>query len=322
MEVNAIPAELLLRMFEVMSTIRHFEQKAKELFLEGHIRGTLHLSIGEEATAAGACLALDPGDYIMTTHRGHGHCIAKGMDIRALLAEILGKETGCCRGRGGSMHVFDASKGILGANAIVGGGIPLATGVALGIQMRGSHEVILCFFGDGAANQGTFHESLNMGAVWKLPVIYVCVNNLVADTTPFHETIAIENIADRGPAYGMPGIVVDGNDVLEVYATVSEAARRARAGEGPTLIECKTYRWEGHHLGDPQVYRTKEEVEAWKQKDPILRLRRHILSRGVADEPALQSIEQRVLAEVQAAVEFALGSPDPDPRHAFDHVWA
>jgi TPP-dependent pyruvate/acetoin dehydrogenase alpha subunit len=313
---------LLLQMFEVMTRIRLFEQKAKELFLQGRIRGTLHLSIGEEGTSAGAGLALNPDDYIMTTHRGHGHALARGTEPGPLLAEIMGKRGGLCEGRGGSMHIFDVPHGVLGANAIVAGGIPLATGVALALQMRRAPQVILCFFGDGAANEGEFHESLNIAAVWKLPVVYLCVNNQVADTTPYHETIAIENIADRAGAYGMPGSVVDGNDAIAVYQTVRAAAERARAGAGPTLIECKTYRWEGHHLGDPQVYRTKEEVEAWKLKDPILRLRRQLIADGAAEEVKLDALHAQIAGEIEEAVQYAMSSPEPAARQALDFVWA
>jgi TPP-dependent pyruvate/acetoin dehydrogenase alpha subunit len=309
-------------MYRAMLTIRLFEQRAKELFLAGVIRGTLHLSIGEEATSAGAVLALGPDDYVLTTHRGHGHCLAKGSDPKALLAEIMGKAAGVCQGRGGSMHLFDVAKGVLGSNAIVGGGIPLATGAALALQMRQQPRVVLCLFGDGAANEGEFHESLNMAAVWKLPIVYLCVNNQVADTTPYRETIAIENVGDRAGAYGMPGAVVDGNDVIAVYHRARQAVEAARAGAGPTLIECKTYRWEGHHLGDPQVYRTREDVEAWKAKDPIKLLRAHILSAGAADEAALDRIVAETTQTIEAATQFAKESPEPPAAWAFNYVWA
>jgi len=320
--VDELSTELLLHILETMTTIRLFESKAKDLFLAGVIRGTLHLSIGEEATSAGAVLALRPDDYILSTHRGHGHCIAKGSDVKTLLAEIMGKQGGVCRGRGGSMHLFDVPHGVLGTNAIVAGGIPLATGAALAIQMRGLPQVILSLFGDGASNEGEFHESLNMAAVWKLPIVYVCVNNQVADTTPYKETIAIENVGDRAGAYGMPGAVVDGNDVIAVYRRVRAAVERARAGAGPTLIECKTYRWEGHHLGDPQVYRTREEVEAWKQKDPLKRLRDELLAAGRADEATLARIEAEAAGKIDAAVQFAKESPEPPASQAFEYVWA
>ena len=319
---NDVPSEMLLKMFKVMTSIRFFEDKAKELYLNGKIRGTLHLSTGEEATSAGICLALEPSDYIMTTHRGHGHCIAKGVGVAEAMAEIMGKATGTCGGRGGSMHICDVSKGVLGANAVVGGNIPLATGVALGIQQLGASQVVASFFGDGACNEGSFHEALNMGALWKLPVIYVIVNNQVGDTTPLREVIAIDNLASRASAYGMPGYQIDGNDVLEVYATTAEAARRARSGEGPTLIECYTYRWEGHQLGDPQVYRTKEDVEEWKKKCPIERLRQIILSNAVADDVTLQELEDQIADKIEAAAKFAIESPEPDPATVLDYVWA
>jgi len=320
--VKDIPSETLIKMFQVMMTIRRFEEKAKELYLYGLMRGTLHLSIGEEATSTGVCLALEPDDYIMTTHRGHGHCIAKGVDVDAMMAEILGKDAGCCQGRGGTMHIFDVSRGVLGANAIVGGNIPLSTGVAFAIQQLGLSQVIVSFFGDGACNQGTFHESLNMGALWKLPVIYVIVNNQVGDTTPLRETVAVESLAIRARGYGMPGVKVDGNDVLQVYARTAEAVERARSGDGPTLIECETYRWEGHHLGDPQVYRTKVEVEEWKRKDPIARLRQVLLSEALVDQVALKAMEDEIEVRIEAAVKFAQKSPEPDPSRVLDYVWA
>ena len=313
--------ELLVEMFRTMVRVRRFEDKTKELYLKGLIRGTIHVSQGQEAVAAGACLALESGDYVLTNHRGHGHCIAKGVTSKALLAEILGKDTGCCRGRAGSLHAFDASKGVLGASAIVGAGIPLATGVALGVRMKGERRVVLNFFGDGAANQGTFHEAVNLGSTWKLPVIYLCENNQVADTTPFGETVNVENIGDRACAYGIPGKVVDGNDAIAVYEAVREAAARARAGEGPTLIECKTYRWEGHHIGDPCVWRKPGELDAWKVRCPCGRLAPVILKKKAATAVTLERIEKEAIEEMEEAARFAIGSPMPEPATALDHVW-
>jgi TPP-dependent pyruvate/acetoin dehydrogenase alpha subunit len=316
-----IPKEKKLQLLRTMVTIRYFEEKVKELYLANLIRGTVHLSTGEEAVAAGSCLAIKEGDYIITTHRGHGHSIAKGVELKKLMAEILGKDTGCCRGRAGSMHVVDVSQGLMGANGIVGGGIPIATGLALGIQQLSLSRVVLCFFGEGASNQGAFHEALNLGSVWKLPVVYICENNQFGDTTPYGETMAIENIADRAIAYGMAGLVVNGNDALEVYAKVGEAVKKARSGEGPTLIECKTYRWEGHHLGDPCVYRTKAEVEEWKKKCPLKRLKNYLERENILKKAEWEKIEREAKAKVNEAEKFARESPTPDPKQVLDYVW-
>jgi acetoin:2,6-dichlorophenolindophenol oxidoreductase subunit alpha len=315
-----IQAPVLLDLYRTMVRIRCFEDTVKELYLRKEIRGTTHVSQGQEAVGAGACLALRNDDYILTTHRGHGHCVAKGLESRKLLAEILGKDTGCCGGRAGSLHAFDISRGVLGSAAIVGSGIPIATGVGLAIQLRGSDQVVLNLFGDGAANQGTFHEALNLGSVWKLPVVYLCENNLVADTTPYRETIAIESIAERAASYGIPGHAVDGNDVEAVYDAVCAAAVRARAGEGPSLIECKTYRWEGHHIGDPCLWRKKGELEEWKTRCPIRRLRAKLLERGLATDPQLDAVDAEARAEMEDATEFARNSPQPDPRTVLDYV--
>lgn len=316
-----IDNHVLIELYRTMVRIRCFENKAKELYLKGDIRGTIHISQGQEAVAAGGCLALEPGDYILTTHRGHGHCIAKGVASKALLAEILGKETGCCKGRAGSLHAFDVSRGVLGASAVVGAGIPIATGVALGVQMRRESKVVLNYFGDGAANHGTFHEAINLGSLWKLPIIYLCENNHVADTTPYHETINIANVGDRAGSYGIPGKVVDGNDVLAVFETVKEAAERARAGEGPTLIECKTYRWEGHHIGDPCVWRKDGELEEWKAKDPQNRLAGKLTSEKILGAEDLDNIKKDAVVELEEAARFAIESPQPDPSTALDYVW-
>ncbi len=313
--------EILIKLYKTMVRVRSFENKTKELYLQGSIRGTIHVSQGQEAVAAGACLALGPGDYILTNHRGHGHCLAKGVASKTLMAEILGRVTGCCQGRAGSLHAFDASAGVLGAAGVVGAGLPMATGVALGVQILGQDKVVLNFFGDGAANQGAFHEAVNLGSVWRLPIIYLCENNLVADTTPFQETINIENIADRATGYGIPGQMVDGNDVEAVYAAVREAAARARAGQGPSLVEAKTYRWEGHHIGDPCLWRQKGELEAWKEKCPIIRLSRKLIENKILSQSDLEAIDQRAQEEMEEAAEFSLSSPQPDPETALDYVW-
>jgi pyruvate dehydrogenase E1 component alpha subunit len=294
-----------------MQLIRHFEEKVVELFQKGLIRGATHVYLGEEAVAVGACAAIRDDDYITSTHRGHGHVIAKGLDVKRMMAELLGKSTGYCNGKGGSMHIADISRGVLGANGIVGGGLPISVGSGLSSKYKGTGQVTLCFFGDGASNQGSFHESLNLASVWKLPVIYICENNQFAVTTPCCESTAVENIADRAVGYSMPGVVVDGNDVIAVYNTVSEAVERARAGDGPTLIECKTYRWEGHYLGDPQVYRSKEEVAAWKERDPIRRFAEKLLAENVMTLDEIEESDRRARDLIAEAEKFALESPLP-----------
>jgi pyruvate dehydrogenase E1 component alpha subunit len=305
-----------------MHTIRAFEEKADQLFALGKVHGTMHLSIGMEATAVGAIAALRPDDYITSTHRGHGHCIAKGGDVRLMMAEFLGKETGYCRGRGGSMHIADVESGNLGATGVVGGGIPTAVGAALSVQLRKTGQVVLCFFGDGAANMGIFHESLNLAAIWKLPVVFVCENNQYAMSMPVARAFPIENIADRAAAYAMPGKVVDGNDVLAVYAAVAEAVDRARAGAGPSLIECKTYRWKGHSKSDQERYRTREEVAAWKKKDPIARFEAYLLQEGLLNEEQRQAIAKEAQERIEEAVAFAESSPEPRVEEISEGVYA
>jgi len=273
----SLTKEKLVEMYRKMLEIRFFEEKVFELYAQNLVPGTIHLYAGEEAVAVGVCSNLRKDDYITSTHRGHGHCIAKGAELKRVMAEILGKKTGYCKGKGGSMHIADFSKGMLGATAVVGGGIPIAVGAGLSIKLRDTNQVVACFFGEGASNQGTFHESINMAALWKLPVIFVCENNLYAMGTRQSRAMAIENVADRAIAYGIPGEVVDGNDVLAVYEVAWKAVERARKGEGPTLIECKTYRHKGHSRIDPAKYRPKEEVEEWLAKDPIKRFKERLL---------------------------------------------
>ncbi len=314
-------AEKLIEMYRIMHTIRNFELKGREIYERNLMRGTIHLYIGEEAVAVGACMALEEGDCITSTHRGHGHCIAKGADLNRMVAELMGKETGYCRGRGGSMHIADFSKGNLGANGIVGGGIPLAMGAALGFQVLGRKNVAVCFFGDGAANQGNFHESANLAAIWKLPVIFMCENNLYASSTPARIAFPHPDIAIRGAAYDMPGLSADGQDVLAVYESVSQAAARAREGEGPTLIEAKTYRFEGHYMGDIGGYRPEGELEEWRRRDPIVIFRRMLMERGILDEEGERAIVEGVQAKIAKAEEFALASPEPDPAAATDYVY-
>ncbi len=316
------PSEKLIEMYRKMLEIRQFEEKVYELYGQNLVPGTIHLYVGQEAVAVGVCANLRKEDYIVSTHRGHGHCIAKGADLKRVMAEILGKKTGYCRGKGGSMHIADFSIGILGATGVVGAGIPIAVGAGLSIKLRGTDQVVACFFGDGASNQGTFHEGINMAAIWKLPVLFVCENNLYAMGTRQSRAMLIENISERAAAYGIPGVTVDGNDVLAVYEAAKEAVERAKRGEGPTLIECKTYRHKGHSRMDPATYRSKEEVEYWLRKDPIPRFRDRLLEMRILTEGEAKKIEEEVLREIEEAVKFALESPYPEPEEALKDVYA
>lgn len=309
-------------MYRKMLEIRFFEEKVFELYGQNLVPGTIHLYAGEEAVAVGVCSVLNKGDYITSTHRGHGHCIAKGADLKRTMAEILGKETGYCKGKGGSMHIADFSIGMLGATAVVGAGLPIAVGAALSAKLRKTDQVVACFFGEGASNQGTFHESINMASAWKLPVIFVCENNLYAMGTRQSRIMNIENISDRAPSYGIPGVSVDGNDVLAVYEAAQVATERARRGEGPTLIECKTYRHKGHSRVDPAKYRPREEVEEWLRKDPIKRLRSKLIQTNISTEAELQEIEKKVSSAIEDAVKFAVESPYPAPEEALEDVYA
>jgi pyruvate dehydrogenase E1 component alpha subunit len=284
--------------------------------------GFVHLYLGQEAVAVGACAALKEDDYITSTHRGHGHIIAKGGDVKRMMAELYGKATGYNKGKGGSMHIAAPSLGILGANGIVGAGLPIATGAGLSAKLRKSGQVALCFFGDGASNQGTFHEAINIGSAFSLPVVYVCENNLYAVGTRQSKVRKIEDIADRGASYGIPGLAVDGNDVIAVYEACAEAVERARAGRGPTLVECKTYRWRTHFEGEPDTYRPPEEVEAWMRREPIAPYRRRLVEQGVLSEEEADQIVARVVQEIDEAVEFAQSSPLPVPQSALDGLWA
>lgn len=312
----------LLHMLELMYQIRYFEEKAEELYMRGMIHGTMHLSVGEEASAVGSIAALQPEDYILSTHRGHGHCIAKGADINLMMAEFMGKQTGYCRGRGGSMHIADVEGGNLGANGVVGGGIPLATGVGLSIELRHTDQVVLSFFGDGATNQGAFHEALNMGAIWQLPVIYVCENNQYGISMSVQRSMRVERISDRAAAYGIPGVTVDGNDLLAVYEAACEAVERARSGGGPTLLENVTYRWKGHSKSDQNLYRTQEEMDAWKERCPIRHFRRYLVEQGIASGEELDCIDRRAAQVIEDAVEFATQSAEPSPETIYEGVYA
>jgi pyruvate dehydrogenase E1 component alpha subunit len=312
----------LVEMYKRMLEIRFFEEKVFDLYAQNLVPGTIHLYLGEEAVAVGVCSLLRKDDYITSTHRGHGHCIAKGAELKRTMAEILGKKTGYCKGKGGSMHIADFKIGMLGATAVVGAGLPIAVGAGLSAKLRKTDQVVACFFGEGASNQGTFHESINMASIWKLPVIFVCENNLYAMGTRQSRVMAIENVADRAVAYGIPGVVVDGNDVLAVYEATQRAVERARKGEGPTLIECKTYRHKGHSRVDPAKYRPKEEVEEWLAKDPIKRFKEKLLQTNTLTEAEIQQIEKEVSAEIEEAVKFAMESPYPAPEEALEDIYA
>jgi len=317
-----IGKEKLIDMFKTMVRIRAFEERVSKEFAAGNIPGVVHLYIGQEAVATGACANLRPDDYITSTHRGHGHLIAKGGRTDRMMAELYGKKTGYCKGKGGSMHIADIDIGILGANGIVGAGIPIAGGAALSAQMRGTDQVVICFLGDGASNRGTFHEGVNLAACWNLPVVYVIENNAYAESTRIADTCKLSNIADRASAYGIPDVTVDGNDVIAVYEAVGEAVARARRGEGPTLVECKTYRWHGHYEGDRQTYKPKEEVEEWVKKDPIPAFRKRLIEMGVVTEEDADRIEQGMDEEIENAVQFALESPLPSPEETLEDVFA
>lgn len=321
-QLSGLSEEKMKQMLRQMYDIRSFEEMAEALYIRGKVHGTMHLYIGEEAVAVGACATLRPDDYILSTHRGHGHCIAKGGDLKLMMAEFMGKETGYCRGRGGSMHIADVEKGNLGANGLVSGGIPISVGVGLGIKMQKQDKVVICFFGDGAANEGAFHESLNMAAIWKLPVVYVCENNMYAMSMSVRRAFPIEDIATRATSYAMPGVVVDGNDVLAVYEAAAQAVERARSGEGPSLLECKTYRWRGHSKSDQQRYRTREEVESWKAKDPIVRFQKYLIQEGVLTEEEAEELALKARQAVEEAVRFAEESKEPDPEAVMEGVYA
>jgi len=296
-----------------LTLIRAFEERVLKLVSDGSIRGTTHPYVGQEAVAVGACLALRPDDWVISTHRGHGHLLAKGGDANRLMAELFGKATGYGGGKGGTQHMADYAVGHLGSNGITGGGIPIGTGAALSAQMRRTSQVVAIFFGDGAVNQGTFHESLNLAALWRLPAVYVCENNLYAMSTSVRDACAIEHIAERAAAYGMPGVQVDGMDVLAVAAAVRSAVERARAGRGPSLIECKTYRFLGHSKSDQRVYRSREEEATWRGRDPITRFRTTLLEHGLASAAELDAVARDAVAAVDTAVEFARTSPFPAP---------
>lgn len=321
MEKKKYSKEMLLGMYEKMLRIRKFEVRLTEYFTKGMLYGNIHTSIGQEAVPVGVCEALEKDDLMTSTHRGHGHSLAKGAKSDIMMAELFGKKTGYCGGKGGSMHVTDVSLGILGSNGIVGAGIPIATGSGLASKIRGTKEVTVAFFGDSASNQGTFHESINMAAAWKLPVIYLCENNNYGVSVNIHTVTNTDTIAERAKAYNIPGVTVDGNDPLAVYEAVSEAVKRAREGKGPSIVECMTWRMRGHYEGDPAAYRPKEVTEEWGKKDPIDNFRKYLLKHGI-EESEVVSVEQAIEKEIEDAVQFALDSPLPDPREVTDNVYA
>lgn len=320
--IRTYAPEVLREALKRMYLIRRFEEGAEDSYMRGLIHGTMHLSIGQEASAMATCIELGDNDKITSTHRGHGHCIAKGADVGRMFAEFFGKETGYCHGRGGSMHIADVKTGNLGANGIVGGGLPIAVGAALSAKRLGRPDVTVCFFGDGANNEGAFHESLNMAAVWKLPVIFVCENNGYGMSTSTARSTAVKRIADRAAGYSMPGVTVDGNDFSAVAEAVHHAIAQARAGEGPSLVENLTYRWRGHSKSDRNRYRTKEEIAEWMERDPIARFRAELIAHGVLDEAGANAIETQAQADVEAGVEFAKASPAPGIGDVTRYVYA
>lgn len=322
MKLKKYPKGQLLDLYRMMLRIRRFEEQVLEFYKSGSMSGLAHLYMGEEAVATGACAALKDEDKIASTHRGHGHVLARGADINRMMAEILGKKTGYNKGRGGSMHIMDTSKGILGANGIVGAGIPIATGAAFAAKYKKSKGVAVSFMGDGATNEGTFHESVNMAAIWNLPCIYVIENNLYGMYTCIDDICNTPDVAVRAQAYNIPGVVVDGMDVIAVYEAVTEAANRAREGKGPTVIECKTYRWYGHHAGDPALYRKPDEKEEWMAKCPVKTLRAELLKAEIAEENEIKKLENEVEEEIKAAVKYAQDSEYPDAADAFNNVYA
>jgi pyruvate dehydrogenase E1 component alpha subunit len=317
-----ITAEKLIDLYKEMWLIRFFEEKVDEFFAKGMIHGTTHLCVGQEASASGACAVLEDRDKITSTHRGHGHCIAKGAEVDRMMAELFGRTTGYCKGKGGSMHIADVDKGNLGANGIVGGGLPLAVGAGLTSKMKKEGYVVLCFFGDGASNEGSFHESINLASIWDLPIVFICENNQYGMSGSIKEMINIENIADRAQSYGIPGKVVDGNDIIEVMNGVNEAVERARQGKGPSIIEAKTYRWKGHSKSDAKKYRTREEEQEWREKDPIKRLQNVLIHEGIFTEADAEQLKKEAKQEIEDAVEFASNSPESSIDHLMEDVYA
>ncbi|WP_026700016.1 thiamine pyrophosphate-dependent dehydrogenase E1 component subunit alpha [Salibacterium aidingense] len=312
----------LIGLLKEMWTIRYFDEKVDEFFAKGMIHGTTHLCVGQEPTATGPCAVIQEDDKITSTHRGHGHCIAKGADINRMMAELFGRSTGYCKGKGGSMHIADVEKGNLGANGIVGGGIPLAAGAALTAKMKNKDDVILSYFGDGAANEGSFHESLNLASIWDLPVVFICENNQYGMSGSVKEMVNIEDIAERASSYGIPGVIVDGNNLIEVMNETHKAVEHAREGKGPVLIEAKTYRWKGHSKSDARKYRTREEEQFWKEKDGIKRYRDLLIQEGLLTEEEAEKLRKEAKQDVEDAVTYAEKSPEPGLDTLLEDVYA
>jgi len=320
--LHELPQEKLAWMLQRMCEIRYFEEKAEDLYIRGLVHGTMHLSIGQEAGSVGSIATLRPEDLIIHHHRGHGHTIAKGADLTIMMAEFLGKETGYCRGRGGSMHIADIPGGNLGATGVVGGGIPTAVGIALALQMRRSEQILLSYFGDGATNEGEFHESLNMASTWKLPVVFICDNNQYGMSMHVSKVMNVEHISTRAASYGIPGITVDGNDVLAVYEAVLAADERARSGAGPSLVDCLSYRWRGHSKSDRNLYRTAQEIDEWKHKCPIRRFKKVLVEAAIMTNDEVEALDQAAKTAVDRAAEEALTFPEPSPENMEDEVYA
>lgn len=322
--MKPVPREVALEMLKKMIEIRKFEEMIVDQYARGNVPGVTHLYIGEEAVAVGACMNLDPEDYIISTHRGHGHCIAKGGELKPMMAELFGKRTGYCKGKGGSMHIASFEKGILGAMGIVGSGVPIATGSGLGIKLQGLNRVVICFFGDNASNTGASHEGLNLASVLKVPVVFICENNLYGISVPQRKHQAIKDIASRGIAYGIPGVIVDGMNVVAVYEEVGKAVKRAREGGGPTLVECKTYRFRGHMEGDPNLgtrYRTKEEIETWKKRCPIKLFKEKLIKEKKMKEREIRELEEDVDRRIKEAFDYAMESPFPEIEEMYKGVF-
>lgn len=314
--------DLLRDMYGRMRKIREFEKKAMNLFAEGKIPGFVHLYIGEEAVATGVCANLTDEDFITSTHRGHGHIVAKGGDLKFMMAELFGKETGYCKGKGGSMHIADREKGILGANGIVGAGHNIACGAGLSISCRGTDQVCVCFFGDASTNQGTFHESLNLASIWKLPIVFVCENNHYGISMSQERHMAIKDVSDRASSYGIPGITVDGNDVVAVFEAAKEAIARARKGQGPTLLEAKTYRQRGHFEGDAGAYKPEDEQKEWMSKDPIEKFSAFLKENNLLKAEDLEAIDKQVADDIAAAIKFAEESSYPTPEKTVEDIYS
>ncbi|MFV0405196.1 MAG: thiamine pyrophosphate-dependent dehydrogenase E1 component subunit alpha [Bacteroides graminisolvens] len=318
-----IPKEKLLHMHRLMLDIRNFDNKVNQMVKKGQVPGMTHFSVGEEAANVGAIAAIGQQDFITSNHRGHGQSIAMEIDLNGMMAEIMGKATGTCKGKGGSMHIADLDNGNLGANGIVGGGMGMAIGAALTQKMKNTGKIVLCCFGDGACNEGTFHETLNLASIWKLPVIFYSINNFYGISTPIKNVINIDYNYQRASAYGIPGhFIEDGNDVVAVYEKMQEAVEYVRNGNGPVLVESVTYRWFGHSTSDPGKYRTKEEVDSWKKKDPILKFRSYLVDNNLATEQELDELDVLSKTAVEDAVKFALNSPEPSYESAFEDVFA